>query len=946
MDRVEKLKRIAENQSLIYNSGYMSGMSKSVGGIQFTSDLSEILIRYSSNGTVKFYANDNLIEQVDTNAGLASIVLPASQDRDNSYRIEGIENLLTLDVSNQGVGTFFVNSYTSLTKLVIYDNNIIKLDLSNCPELRYLHFHNNPICDEDVYEANLIECVRSLPDRTGKVLGSIVMYPWYGLETLICNDNGVYRKYPIGKWKDVNDIEVGSRNFYNNSVTVNFVSGKLYGVVDENNAITYFTGTDSGLLEHTAMNRHHLLRKRFESDITLKKNWMFGSAIQYVSEEYKYCHYYFRNIGVQDVWETAEKGFGICIGSIDQFPGKALGWENMNVVANINATGANIVPYDVLGKSWAHGDFILSQIVGRGDNVCYGICPNASIFVVDWSGASSDAVLYGRQWRDCIKRITKNCNSYTSSYNVGSSNTHTDVVSAWAETRLALGKFGKDNIITASAGNDGDGQPWTTEIQRTKTIAYGNFGTDDDILSIENPPNTFYVPSLSPSRQASVFSNSTVDSMTNIPTLGDVYKLPLRDYISSYGEQILGYDNNNGQIECNQGTSMSSPNCNATLALMRCIYSKINPECNSFGKGSEFMEYVINNWVDSIPNQMDFSVGIGIPCFNASPLPRNVALPDDCGLIHSVSHKVGEVSRVIDLPHEDCKSGVTFHNDFKYTAKYDSSRVIPIRPGNSNAIVYSNSSVSSPSDYKSNYYVQEINFDDVQPADTYELIRDGRVASAISDVPYKGASYKCVVPLEDSDEYTAHIVIKFDADKLFDTNVAGIRQAVIPVAFLLDDYDAGSALAISNISCEVTEDDSGALSSRIVFKAYDANKGEYTSPTVLSFARNTSPGSMCSPLASYNILNISEGDIAIITVVSDGEYFKVYYNGNLLNIVSRGVLDIATLDSLSVLVDPLMTEAESANDVVFYSRALTHSEVINNTIALIQEKEAGSYEVL
>jgi hypothetical protein len=71
---------------------------------------------------------------------------------------------------------------------------------------------------------------------------------------------------------------------------------------------------------------------------------------------------------------------------------------------------------------------------------------------------------------------------------------------------------------------------------------------------------------------------------------------------------------------------MSSPNCNGTLALMRIIYSKIDPSCVSFGKNSEFMDYVLTHWLDPIEGEMDFSVGIGIPVFLAKPASRYVAI--------------------------------------------------------------------------------------------------------------------------------------------------------------------------------------------------------------------------------------------------------------------------------------------------------------------------------
>ena len=66
-----------------------------------------------------------------------------------------------------------------------------------------MHFHNNPICDEEEYKEELVKCINSLPDRSHNTIGSILLYPWYGLETLICkDDSGAWKKYPIEQWTD------------------------------------------------------------------------------------------------------------------------------------------------------------------------------------------------------------------------------------------------------------------------------------------------------------------------------------------------------------------------------------------------------------------------------------------------------------------------------------------------------------------------------------------------------------------------------------------------------------------------------------------------------------------------------------------------------------------------------------------------------------------------
>jgi hypothetical protein len=150
-----------------------------------------------------------------------------------------------------------------------------------------------------------------LADRSDKALGSIVFYPWYGLEKLIEETPDGWRKYPNGH------------------AELTFEEGRLYGKV-ENEEIFYYQYSNGALKEYVNMNRHHSLRKNFEKNITLSKNWMFGSAILYSEEADKFC-FYLRETGVQDIWETAEKGFGICVGTHDWHSGRMANWEDINL---------------------------------------------------------------------------------------------------------------------------------------------------------------------------------------------------------------------------------------------------------------------------------------------------------------------------------------------------------------------------------------------------------------------------------------------------------------------------------------------------------------------------------------------------------------------------------------------------------------------------------------
>ena len=127
-------------------------------------------------------------------------------------------------------------------KLILFNNNIPRLDLSNCKNLRYLHFFNNPICDNEEYKQNLIDTINQLPDRSNQALGSIILYPWYGLEVLFCscgqdeNNNTIYKKYPVEKWTDTENVE---HDTYSSKQDFEFNDDVIYGKVVENN-IEYY----------------------------------------------------------------------------------------------------------------------------------------------------------------------------------------------------------------------------------------------------------------------------------------------------------------------------------------------------------------------------------------------------------------------------------------------------------------------------------------------------------------------------------------------------------------------------------------------------------------------------------------------------------------------------------------------------------------------------------
>ena len=61
------------------------------------------------------------------------------------------------------------------------------------------------------------------------------------------------------------------------------------------------------------------------------------------------------------------------------------------------------------------------------------------------------------------------------------------------------------------------------------------------------------------------------------------------------------------------GTSMAAPLNTGYLSLLKIIYDKKFPTYKGkYGKYSPFMEYVIDNWLDTLPEHMTMTTGLGM----------------------------------------------------------------------------------------------------------------------------------------------------------------------------------------------------------------------------------------------------------------------------------------------------------------------------------------------
>ena len=728
---------------------------------KFKSNNEEITISVKGKGVVLFNRH---IEELDNEEEIKTFTI---QNKNKGYiYIIGIENITMLDLHNNGITDIqFRQINSSINKLVLYDNNIKELNLVALKGIQFLHIFNNPICDDDEYLENLKETIKNLPDRINDSMGSIIIYPWYGLEVLIEQDenDSSYWKFPRQDIPDNGETPVNC----NPSFKINtFQPNQLYGICSGtkpyadsqgnnyseyrrknglfyNPDIIYYWGNENGQGINYAqeVNRHHSIRKNLETNWNggcVHKHWVFGSAIQY-SNDYEKCYYYFKNSGVQDVWETAEKGFGICVGSWDNYMTYFYNLNKENPhqywiknYKKYNYKGLlecdyeqNTYSYiksqrDTTATNLEHGDCIFVQGAGRGDSITkiFGIIPNATYFLINKqakglgsdTGGSNKTVDTVKQWLGYIQNTVKHCNSITTSTNLSNSN-YPNNEAIWLasaenkESKYLLGKFGIDNIFTAAAGNSGDDIDYTSEYGAGYDKAYGNWGKENGEYNENNHTNTFFITSLNPEKRVSSYSRSSVAST-------ETNKITPLDYLGHYGEQIISYSSyyNNNSLYCTQGTSMSSPNCNYILALMRIIYSKMFPDEISFGKNSNFINWMREHWCDRLENQMDFSAGYGIPYFFAKNKQIDFGAIGKPIYLQKNSVKQYQPFTIEYYNHYTKKQGYTI-GDFDLTKMIVSSQnqIYPLVYNDDITFnIYSNSCLNNPDKYNENYFKNSI----------------------------------------------------------------------------------------------------------------------------------------------------------------------------------------------------------------------------------------------
>lgn len=903
--------------TMIDNINYSVKNNTQIEDIRINSNKEVITLSMCGSGSVKILGPYEY-KIVDLTETLQTINI---SNENGTVYIQNISGLQELDAHSQGITSFVVNGNCNINKLVLYDNQLQKLDLFNCKKLQFLHMHNNPICDDDTYIDNLTFCMNSLTDRCMSATASIVLYPWYGLEVLICKDpedDSRYIKYPSGHVELVPE------------------DGRLYGIVDSD-TITYCIYEDGEYREYPEMNRHHQLRKQLEKDICLKKNWIFGSAIMYDENDWARCPWDFREGHIADMWETAEKGFGTTMGFFDEITNTLAGFKYFNVIDHRcclpnKENGEPNFEYDELPKiatnylnpenkdlekecyksflngELNHGDHYLSVILGNGvdDNGTqrFGYIPNCSCCLVDMT--TQDGYLARK-----VGYIPPVMNFLT---NYGCDGINVSINMQYTTDRLRqdIGVYSENNILTISAGNEGDGLTYTTEMTNGISSIVGDYNVTIDGETVSKPCCSLIVGALTPDKRVAPFSNSAIDC-TNMTVNKE-------NYISYFGENIPTFHNTRREMYSYSGTSGSSPLCCAVLMMLKIIYKKMFPDYHgNFGTNSPFMHHVRQRWCEPLIDQMDYAVGFGMPNIFAEPYAPSL-LKFQPSVTHNNSVFLGDPININYTSDVYSKQSYTVERKLSSICIDRSGDLYPLFENDSLDIkLYSNSGILNSDEYKNSYFVNNVCIS-VLPRDIGEVPGHLQLVDTTFSNDYVNES---VIAISDrnntSKEFTVHFAIDF-TNKLYPTNVGSYTSVRDLLYFIVN--GATAALQLKGITYS-SGDKYVNLKSAGFTQVYLDRNG------IKEFLSRPSIGRKIA-----NSLDMSVSSYAIITVTGSPKYGVCYFlNGTLLGYTPNYPTTEIQVSDLYVNKDSLCHDAIGC--VRIYDRVLTDNEIIQNTIHLL-----------
>lgn len=141
------------------------------GSISILSNKEKILLKIKGSGTIVVrIGSEN--KNYELNEKNETIIEHTFGDQ-REVEIQNATIISEINAAENGIISIILSGCSKLNKLLIYNNGIRNLDLSQATEMQYIHIQNNPICKDKVAMEAMIS---SLPDRNYKAFGSIVMY--------------------------------------------------------------------------------------------------------------------------------------------------------------------------------------------------------------------------------------------------------------------------------------------------------------------------------------------------------------------------------------------------------------------------------------------------------------------------------------------------------------------------------------------------------------------------------------------------------------------------------------------------------------------------------------------------------------------------------------------------------------------------------------------------
>lgn len=158
------------------------------GSISLLSNKEKLSLKVKGSGTIVVrIGSEN--KNYELNETDETIIEHTFGDQ-REVEIQNAKIISEMNVAENGISSIILNGCSKLNKLLIYNNEIRNLDLSQAAEIQYIHMQNNPICKD---KAAMEAMISTLPDRNYKAFGSIVMYDFIPLNNALNEEQSSIR---------------------------------------------------------------------------------------------------------------------------------------------------------------------------------------------------------------------------------------------------------------------------------------------------------------------------------------------------------------------------------------------------------------------------------------------------------------------------------------------------------------------------------------------------------------------------------------------------------------------------------------------------------------------------------------------------------------------------------------------------------------------------------